>query len=157
MSNMMTPREAALLVAIQGECDHAARNDMRLGYSMDKSRSNVVAVPESLIHAAIDGWKTEHGVQERGSREELAATARKVATPEAKTTVHVLPQTGFPNVGESFTLAMELRVFVTSRPVAENSNFAHRSWILQQRMQGNQGSERWIDVPVIYDDTGIKG
>lgn len=60
-------------------------------------------------------------------------------------------------VGESFTLAMELRVFVTSRPVPENSNFAHRSWILQQRMQGNQGSERWIDVPVIYDDSGIKG
>lgn len=60
-------------------------------------------------------------------------------------------------VGESFTLAMELRVFVTSRPVAENPNFAHRSWILQQRMQGNQGSERWIDVPVIYDDSGIKG
>lgn len=25
-----------------------------------------------------------------------------------------------------------------------------------ERMQGNQGSERWIDVPVIYD-AGIKG
>lgn len=59
-------------------------------------------------------------------------------------------------VGESFTLAMELRVFVTVRPVPENPNVKHRAWILQQRMQGNQGSERWIDVPVIYD-AGIKG
>lgn len=58
---------------------------------------------------------------------------------------------GLPPIGESFSLAMELRVLVTSRPHPENPNVKHRSWVLQQRMQGNQGSERWIDVPVVTE------
>lgn len=80
-TDMMTPREAALIVAIQGECNHAARNDMRLNYSMDKARSNVIAVPESMIDAAIEGWKHEHGVRELGPRDELAAQADSQPAP----------------------------------------------------------------------------
>ena len=61
-----TEREERLLQMLRSECNHAARNDMRLPPIFGQ-RGGRIAVPEENIEAAIAGWHATHHLAHRKS------------------------------------------------------------------------------------------
>jgi hypothetical protein len=60
-ASAITPREADLIRRILNQCDHAGINGMRLAPRFGQ-KEGIVAVPETNIDAAIEGWKREHKI-----------------------------------------------------------------------------------------------
>lgn len=57
----VTQREESLIQMLRNECDHAARNNMRLPPTLEH-RDGRIAVPEEYVDAVIEGWHREHGI-----------------------------------------------------------------------------------------------
>jgi predicted DNA binding CopG/RHH family protein len=57
-----TERELDLIQRIRSQCDFAAFNDLTLVYGQ-KGTEVVVAVPESLVEAVIEGWRRDNGMR----------------------------------------------------------------------------------------------
>lgn len=57
----ITQREESLIQMLRSECDHAARNNMRLPPTLEH-RNGRLAVPEEYIDAVVEGWHREHGI-----------------------------------------------------------------------------------------------
>jgi len=61
-----TERERSLIAALRYECDHAARNGMRMEERYGHPWSKGVGVPETTIDAVIEGWHRAHGITKGG-------------------------------------------------------------------------------------------